>query len=477
VQAFVDLQRRNAEIARQAALLRTHERREHELSLTEERRRWEEEALRKRMEEQQQVNAELRRHADELALTVAERERVERELTRTNARLAEADRRKDDFLAILSHELRTPLACLVTSLENLRRFAPERESQVQFSRARDTMNRQVSHLVRLVDDLLDISRIQSDSIRLQKERVEVIEIVGRAQSIGHPEISHRGHRLGISMPKEPIWLQVDAVRLTQVIANLLINAARYTPPGGQIDLKVTREGSEAVIEVTDSGVGIPPDRLPDVFDMFVRHAPGDGLGLGLSLARRLVEMHGGSISARSEGAGRGSCFTVRIAVASPTDDPVRERSDSIDDIEAWIARRPQLRVVLIEDDPDIGAALRDLLESWDHRVDIATSGRGGLELLADIRPDVAIVDIGLPDIDGYEVARQAKQAWPSLRLVAMSGYGRPEDHERALAVGFDELLVKPATSLQLARALFSAHPSDVSATHHGDQNASIVHDS
>jgi signal transduction histidine kinase/ActR/RegA family two-component response regulator len=454
VQAFVDLDRRNREVARQAALLREHERREHRRALEEERQRWEREALKRRVREQQQSNGELRQQAEELAMIVAERERAERELTRSNARLAELDRRKDAFLAALSHELRNPLAAIVASLESLSSFIPKgHPEEAPFTRARERANRQLSHLVRLVDDLLDVARIESDAIQLRKERADLRDILERAMSMVSPREQHRQHQIGMRLPDDPIWVAADVVRITQVVANLLSNALRYTPQGGHIELSATEHGPHAVVEVKDDGVGISPDLLPDVFDMFVRKPNGGGLGLGLSLAKRLVEMHGGTIAVRSAGEGAGSQFTIRLRLDEASLDGGPPLEQVVEEVHPVALDFSPLTVVVVEDDGDVSAAVRDLLESWGHRVEVAHSGQKGLELIERVTPDAALVDIGLPDMDGCTISLHLRAQPVRPRLVAMTGYGRPEDRRRILEAGFDEVLVKPADAAQLARAL------------------------
>jgi signal transduction histidine kinase len=264
---FVDLRRRTAEVARQAELLRDHERREHLRALAEERSRWEAGALRRQMEVQRRSAEELSRKATELATTVEERERAEQELTVMNFRLAEADRRKDEFIALLAHELRNPLAPLVLGLERLRLSA---ETDPGIGRVQAVMERQARHLTRLVDDLLDVTRIQSGAIELRRELCRLDDVVSQAVEMSRPDLDRGKHRLTLSLPEDPIQLDADLVRLTQVVSNLLGNAARYTEPGGQVELKAERIDSEVKLSVADSGRGISAEHLPKIFDMFVR---------------------------------------------------------------------------------------------------------------------------------------------------------------------------------------------------------------
>jgi signal transduction histidine kinase len=447
---FVDLQRRTAEVARQAELIREHGRREHEREMAEERRRWEEEALRRRVEEERRAAAEMARKAEELARMVAELERAERELTRMNTQLAEADRRKDEFLAVLAHELRNPLAAIVTSLELLR-LQVAQDGDPVLRRARDAMDRQVRHLRRLIDDLLDVSRINSGKITLDRRVVEMSDVVREALNISEPLIQERSHRLNVALSEEPLILDADSVRLTQVLANLLNNAARYTSNGGNISLACERDGDDVLLRVADDGQGIPPDVIDRIFDMFVQQrSGGGGLGIGLTLVKRLVEMHGGTVTARSQGSGKGSEFAVRLPLVQTAGDRISLERPSQTQLQPNV-----LRIVLVEDNPDIRNTLNDLLCAWGHVVFEADNGRRGVELIVRERPDVAIVDIGLPELDGYGVAEQVRRVLPehSIRLVAMTGYGQDKDRQRALASGFDAHLVKPATGDELRRAL------------------------
>jgi two-component system, sensor histidine kinase len=448
---FVELQRHTAEVARQAELLREHERREHERRLLEEKQKWEAEALRRQMDEQRRVAEEMARKAEELARTVAEREHAERELTKINRQLEEADRRKDEFLAVLAHELRNPLAPILAGLELFR--TQDVHDNPLLVRARDAMDRQVRHLVRLVDDLLDISRITSGKIELRTCRVSLQSAISQAEHMTRSLIEERRHRLDIEAPDQPVWLMADPVRLAQIIANLLTNAARYTPPQGRIAVTYAIEGDQAVVRVSDNGRGIPPELVGKVFDMFVQAKHGsDGLGLGLSLVQRLVELHHGRVEVRSAGEGKGSEFTIWLPVAPESREHAGEAP--AEEAHAEASEQP-LRVVLIDDEADIRETVRALLELWGHRVEVAPSGYQGVDLLLRVQPDVALVDIGLPDIDGYGVAERVCAALGERRprLVAMSGYGQEKDRARAREAGFDAHITKPATADVLRRVL------------------------
>lgn len=452
---FVELQRHTAEVARQAELLREHERREHQRRLREEKQKWEAEALRRQMDEQRRVAEEMARKAEEMARTVAEREYAQRELTKINRQLEEADRRKDEFLAVLAHELRNPLAPILAGLEL---FRSQDVHNPLLVRARDAMDRQVRHLVRLVDDLLDISRITSGKIELRACRVKLQSAISQAEHMTRSLIEDREHRLDIDIPDQPIWLMADPVRLAQIIANLLTNAARYTPRRGLIRVQCAVEGDQAVVRVIDNGRGIAPELLDKVFDMFVQAGHGnDGLGLGLSLVQRLVELHHGRVAAHSEGEGKGSEFTFWLPAAPESHENADDNQDGAADARA--ADQP-LCVVLIDDEADIRETVCALLELWGHRVEVASSGHQGVDLVLRVRPDVALVDIGLPDIDGYGVAERVHAVLGQRRprLVAMSGYGQEKDRARARDAGFDDHITKPATADVLRKVLSDCEP-------------------
>jgi two-component system, sensor histidine kinase len=456
---FVALQQRTLEVKRQAALLFEHERRAHERRLAAEKERWEQEELRRRMEQARQSEQELARRADELARAVAERELAERELRQSNQRLAEADRRKDEFLATLAHELRNPLTPLVAGTELLRRRL--RGDETSF-RCCATMLRQLEHLRRLVDDLLDVARITAGKIALQRGPTDLRDIIRQAVATCQPRLDEQGQTLTLRLPDEPIEIEADDVRLVQVVYNLLHNASRYSEPGGAIDLTGSIEGDEAVVRVADRGHGIPTELIDSVFDAFVQRRTGDGLGLGLALVRHLVGLHHGRVEASSLGEGQGSVFTVRLprlrpAVAgaspagleSPCDAPSTGLPEGAKEAEA------PLKIVLVEDNDDIREVLEGLLASLGHRVHMAADGAQGLELLHSIRADVALVDIGLPKLSGYDVAERARASLDGElpRLVAMTGYGREVDRRRAMAAGFHDYLIKPPTVDALMRVL------------------------
>lgn len=413
------------------------------------------ETLRRQLEVERRTAEEATRRAEQLARTVAELERAERELTQMNRALAESDRRKDEFLAVLAHELRNTLAPIVNSLELLKLQLDE-TPHAALQRVWNAIERQTYHLTRLVDDLLDLSRINSGKIELRTERMALEDIVLQAVSLSHPWIQQRGHTLDVRIVDPGLEVVADAVRMAQVLSNLLNNAARYTDPGGRIELSCYSRGGQACVDVKDSGYGIPPELLDKMFDMFVQErSGGGGLGIGLSLVRSLVELHGGRVSATSDGPGLGSVFTVELPLANDEDAlrPLR-RSESIAE-----ASTP-LFVAIVDDNPDVRETLRELLLGWGHRVMVASDGAQGVDLILNATPAIALVDIGLPILDGYEVAQavRARQTSGRTRLVAVTGFGRESDRQRALDAGFDAHLVKPATAENLLQALALARP-------------------
>jgi signal transduction histidine kinase len=453
---FVELRRRADEVARQAELLRDAERQDHARRMAEERQRWESESLREQMEKERRNATAMAQKAAELARTVARLEQVEADLKRYSLELEEADRRKDEFLALLGHELRNPLAPIVTSLELLRTRS---SADAEVQRACQTLDRQVAHLTRLVDDLLDVSRITSGKIELRRQRFPLGEILDRAVALSQPQFDQRQQRLQVEVSDidRAISLELDITRMVQVVSNLLLNAAKYSEPGSRVRLRAGRDDGEAIIGVTDEGRGIDPEMLPRIFGSFVQvKTGGGGLGVGLSLARRLVEMHGGTIQAHSEGIGRGSEFFVRIPIAPADDVPQStplERTAPFFLEPASLDER--MRIVVIDDNDDIRETMQQLLQSLGHVVDVAADGLTGVELVLKERPQVALVDIGMPGLDGYQVAQKLRaELGPNqLRLVAMTGFGQSSDRDRALAAGFDSHLIKPARTDQIQRAL------------------------
>lgn len=380
------------------------------------------------------MNIEDRKRAEE-----ALRE-SEESLRRYADALLETDRRRTEFLGILSHELRNPLAPIRNSIDILE-LAPEGPHAI---RARQVIRRQTEHLARLVDDLLDATRISRGKAQLHREVVDLRDLVTRTCEDHRSMFADAGIDLDLELPAPPLWADVDPTRIAQVIGNLLHNAHKFTPPGGSVTVRLRGRGGHADVSVQDNGAGIGPGQVARMFEPFAQEdrtlaRTRGGLGLGLALAKGLVELHGGTVSARSEGVGQGSEFTISLPVVEraplPRAEPARAHHADI--------RR---RVLVIEDNADAARTLADVLELDGHEVTIARNGALGLRLARELRPDVVICDLGLPDLDGYEVARRlrADESLPSMRLVALSGCAQPEDVERARAVGFDAHLPKPA---------------------------------
>ena len=434
----------------QAELIRESVQKDHERQLAAERARWEEESLRQRIDDARRVAEETARRARELSATVNELEDAKLQLTRVNEELATADRRKDEFLAVLAHELRNPLAPLLTHLELLGMRATE-SADVGLQRTVETMDRQVGHLNRVVDDLLDVSRITTGDIQLVWERVDLSDVIQQACNIARPLLATHQHQLVVSLTECPMFVKGDSVRLTQIVANLLNNAARYSDPKGRISLTLRQEADEAAIRVEDRGRGIAANAQERIFEMFTQERRGGGgLGVGLALARRLVSLHQGTISVASEGLGKGSVFKVLLPALK--DDAPSPQRPAACGAEAALAT---LHIVLVEDDVDIRQAMLTLLQRWGHHVEVADTGPRGLDLILKAVPDVAVIDLGLPELDGCEVAQRVRDVLPKERvcLMAMTGFGRKEDRHRALAAGFDVHLVKPASARSIAKAL------------------------
>jgi signal transduction histidine kinase/ActR/RegA family two-component response regulator len=365
--------------------------------------------------------------------------------------LRESDRRKDEFLGVLSHELRNPLHAITTALHVARRVPAEGDAA---RRARAVIERQTGQLDRLVSDLLDITRITRGKVELRLDPVELGGLVRQAVEDHRPEFEERGVQLTARVEAVPLWLLADAARLTQVVGNLLHNAVKFTSDGGHVDVRVQRSASgEAEIRISDDGIGMEAGMLPHLFEPFTqadggRHRTRGGLGLGLALARTLVERQGGRIEARSPGLGRGSEFTVSFPVAASVAAPPKPLPP------ARLARAPRRRVLVIEDNPDAAEMLRETLAMGDHEVLVAHDGEEGLTRARAFRPDVVICDVGLPGLDGYEVARRIRADHAlAPALIALTGYALPEDRRRALEAGFDQHLAKPVEAAALEEIL------------------------
>ena len=376
------------------------------------------------------------------AVEVTDSVLVRRKTEALAKQLLDSDRTKDEFLAVLGHELRNPLAPILTALHLMRLRATDPSTE----RERAVIERQVGHLSRLVDDLLDVSRATMGKIDLRRERLDVATAVARAVEISRPLLESKQHHLVVSVPVGALYVAGDVVRLAQVIANLLQNAAKYTDPGGNIEVDGRHEGGHVVIRVRDDGRGIPPDRLASMFELFVQ---GDqstdrsqgGLGIGLTIVRSLVQLHGGSVDARSEGPGLGSEFIIRLPAVAE-DAPVAEETP------APAARgKPQQRrrVLIVDDDVDAAEMLAEALKSAGHEVREEHDGASALVAAAQFQPDVVLLDLGLPGMGGIEVARWLR-AFPQLagvRIVALTGFGQPAERTRTAAVGIESHLVKP----------------------------------
>jgi PAS domain S-box-containing protein len=354
--------------------------------------------------------------------------------------LREADRRKDQFIATLAHELRNPLAPIRTGVAILGR---EGTGDADRAWSRAVIERQVAHMARLVDDLLDVARVSSGKLLLRKERVTLAAVVAAALETSRPAVDAAGHKLVLHNPAAQAVVDADPTRLAQVLSNLLNNAAKYTPPGGTIELRAARAGSEVVFEVRDNGMGFPPELAGRLFEPFAQWAPAEhgsaGLGIGLSLVRGIVELHGGTVSAQSDGPGKGSRFEVRLplAAAAPSAAP---RAPA-----ALPAARPGVRVLVADDNRDAADTLCHILALYGYEVRSAYDGGAALEVCESFRPHAAVLDIGMPVRSGYDVARELRaRRGAGLRLIALTGWGTESDVQRARDAGFDDHLTKPA---------------------------------
>jgi PAS domain S-box-containing protein len=375
-----------------------------------------------------------------------------------NARLVEslreADRRKDEFLALLAHELRNPLAPLRNGLQVMK-LAADPDTVAQ---ARAMMERQLGHMVRLIDDLLDVSRISRHKMRLRRSRVRLAEVIHNAVETARPLIDAAGHELTVSLPPAPIDLDADLTRLAQVIGNLLANSARYTEHGGRISLTAEGRDGEVIVSVRDTGIGIPPEQLGSIFDMFSQVDRGPergtgGLGIGLALVKGLVEMHGGTVSAASPGVGQGSTFTVRLPVREEPAEPARPAVSEV----GGAATGPGARVLVVDDNRDAAASLAMMLRLLGHEVRLAHDGLQALEAAEAFRPQAILMDVGMPRLNGYEATRRIReQPWGrSVAIIALTGWGQDGDRRRSHEAGCDAHLVKPA-SLEDLKSLLCA---------------------
>jgi signal transduction histidine kinase/ActR/RegA family two-component response regulator len=404
---------------------------------------------------------------DQLAL-VLERQRAEESLRRSEreltdfvesaklvAALKESDHRKDEFLAILAHELRNPLAPVKHALQILRVKGP---TAPELQWAREVIDRQIQQMARLVDDLLDVARISQGKIELRRARVALAAVLNSAVEAGRPLIEEAGHTLVVALPAEAVYLDADPARLSQVVLNLLNNAAKYTEPGGRISLSAERDGDDAVLRVADTGVGIPREMLARIFDMFAQadrsleRAQG-GLGIGLTLVRRLVEMHGGTVKADSAGTGKGSEFTVRLPAAPAGAQLAGARPGPADEEDEVVTA--VRRILVVDDNKDAADSLAMLLRMLGNEVHTAYDGVDAVGAASGFRPDVVLMDIGLPRLNGYDAARRIRdlrEHRPQV-LVALTGWGQEEDRRRSVEAGFDYHMIKPVELDELQRLL------------------------
>ncbi|HEY6455605.1 MAG TPA: PAS domain S-box protein [Steroidobacteraceae bacterium] len=380
---------------------------------------------------------------------------MEQELRLREESLREGDRRKDEFLALLAHELRNPLAPVRYALATMRK--PGLTSE-QRARANEVIERQVGQMTHLLDDLLDVSRITRGSIELKKSSTELALIIGSAIDAARPAMDAKQHELSVELPAAPVYLDADAVRLTQVFANLLINAAKYTDPKGSIRVQAVRQGNDLAISIRDNGIGIAPEMLPRLFTLFTQARSAlerseGGLGVGLALVRGIVTLHGGRVEARSAGPNEGSEFVVHLPLGTPVPVAVATGAKPRTAVGA-------LDVVIIDDNQDVADSCATLLELSGHRVRTAYSAHRGLELARDVRPEVMLLDIGLPDMSGYELASTIRATpWGRATiLVAVTGWGQETDRERAFRSGFDHHLTKPISTDALESLLQSLRP-------------------
>ncbi|HEV2610944.1 MAG TPA: ATP-binding protein, partial [Noviherbaspirillum sp.] len=385
---------------------------------------------------------------------VTERKQAEQELRQLAADLSQANQRQSEFLATLAHELRNPLAPIRTGLDVMRMT---RDNPALVARAREMMERQLDHLVHLVNDLLDLARINTGKIEIRKTRALLKDIVLAAVETALPDMKAKHQDFSLDIPAEPIWLNADVNRLAQVISNILTNARKYTPANGRIALSVRREGDEAVIAVADTGIGIPTEALPSIFDIFMQvrhdidHSQG-GLGIGLSLVKRLTEKHGGTVSAFSAGPGRGATFTIRLPIASSE----LEMADAAQEgANTEAAKQRPMRILIADDNQDAAELIRQLLEIRGHVIETAPDGKAALETAKKFLPDLALLDLGMPVMNGYELARVLRTL-PQFRstcLVAVTGWGTKEDKDRTRDAGFDHHLIKPVDLQTLDRLI------------------------
>ena len=383
--------------------------------------------------------------------------KVGRDITESKAaqlELADGARRKDEFLAILAHELRNPLAPIRYALSISRQ---PNTTPAQRSRADEVIERQVEHMSQLLDDLLDVSRIARGHVELKKKWIDLTSVIGGAIDAARPLLDRKGHALALDLPRETLRLEADPVRLTQILSNLLTNAAKYTDPGGQIQLRAWKEGDRVALAVRDNGIGISAEMKTRLFDLFSQATPAlhrseGGLGIGLALVKAFVEKHGGTVEAKSDGAGKGSEFRVILPIGRSTGGKRVARASGQMQLTS-----KRLRVLVADDNLDSTQTSAMLLELWGHEVRVAHTGREALDLAAEFMPDVALLDIGMPDLSGYQVAAELRSRPEGRRvtLIAVTGWGQADDKQAADSAGFDHHLTKPVDPRQLQPLLES----------------------
>lgn len=390
------------------------------------------------------------------ARDITEKKEAEKRVYDLMTELKEADRRKDEFLATLAHELRNPLAPIRNSLEVMKRADGRTELTEQ---ALSMMERQMGQMVRLVDDLLDISRITRNMVQLRKEPVELATVIHHAVEMCHPQFQNDAHEITVHLPQEPIYLQADPVRIAQIISNLLNNACKFTAPKGNIWLTVELQGTSVVVSVRDNGIGIPGDRLPEVFEMFTQIEPSlerahGGLGIGLALVKRLVEMHDGTVTAFSDGKGLGSEFVVRLPALIETTKLTPSKIPTGSTVPVVVCR-----ILVVDDNRDSATSLATLLKLTGNVTQTAYDGLEAVEMAAAFKPDVILLDIGLPKMNGYTACQEIrKQPWArNIVIVALTGWGQDEDRRKSKEAGFNGHMVKPVDHAALMKLLAELH--------------------
>ena len=395
-----------------------------------------------------------RRHAmamnEALLVSAARQHELAAAAESLSVRLQTAVRARDHFLAVLSHELRNPLAALSSGLQLLKLAGKD---PVAAERSRDMMERQLNQMVRLVDDLLDVSRIATGKLELRRERVDLASVVRDAVEASRPLIDRQGHELTVTPPADPVLLDADPTRLAQVFLNLLNNAAKYSERGGHIRLSAERDGAEVVVRVRDTGIGIPPAHLPHIFEVFVQvdsawHRAQGGLGIGLSLVKGFVELHGGRVEAHSDGSGKGSEFVVRLPLASAAAPGQALEA-------AGAAPEQRRRILVVDDNTDAAESLAEMLALMGHEARTAHDGEAGVTAVAEFRPELVLMDLGMPGLNGYEAARRIRaEPWGNEPfLVALTGWGADDDRQRTREAGFDRHLVTPIALDVLTRLI------------------------